>query len=162
MAPRKKQPSKTRQEIDTVYEQNELASLKAAQSRGRSICVGNVSGGLIEISIRSEFSTLYYLLHPVEAVEVIEQIAAAAGLEIAKRPKQDFTSWRSWDLEQPDISHWKGTAPWQIDDNAKKKMIKFEQKKFGVLPAPSDLVEKPKLEATTKRKKTVQEEDTEE
>jgi len=165
MASRKKQPtlSKTRQEIQEIYEQNELAALKASQNRGRSITIGTVSGGLIEVSIRAEHTTLYYILQPVEVVEIIEQLAAAAGLEVAKRPKQDFTSWRSWDLEQPDSTSWKGSAPWQLNMKDKKDLLKFEEKRFGALPAVTDLIEKPKLEATTRRKKKTQEpEETEE
>ena len=159
MPPKKEQLSKVRQRIRDEYEKNELATILANQSRARSITIGQTSGGVIEISMGGDSAHLWYLLNPVEAVEIIEQLAAAAGLEIAKRPKQDFTSWRSWDLDQPGATHWKGAAPWQIADDEKKKLSKFEEKKFGALPATSDLIEKPKLSAASKRKKKTQEEE---
>ena len=163
MPQKKEQLSKVRQQIKNEYEKNELATILSNQNRARSITIGQTTGGVIEISMRGDFAQLWYLLNPVEAVEIIEQLAAAAGLEIAKRPKQDFTSWRSWDLEQPESTHWKGTAPWQINEKEKKRLLKFEEQKFGALPAAADLIEKPKLEATTRRKKKTQEpEETEE
>lgn len=157
MAPRKKQPSKIRQEIESIYEQNELAALKSAQNRGRSITVGQVNGGLVEVSIRSDISSLYYILHPVEVVEIMEQLAAASGVEIAKRPKQDFSAWRSWELERPEAAHWRGSAPYQMSEKDRKYILKFEEKQFQSLPSSvSDVSERPKLEATTKRKKKIE------
>lgn len=163
MPQKKERLSKVRQQIQNEYEKNELATILANQTRARSITIGQATGGVIEIGMRGEHAQLWYLVNPVEAVEIIEQLAAAAGLEIAKRPKQDFTSWRSWDLDQPESTHWKGTAPWQMNDKDKKQLLKFEERKFGALPAVGDLIEKPKLEATTRRKKKTQEvEETEE
>lgn len=153
----KKPKSKIRQEIEEIYELNELASLKANQNRARSITCGQTSGGVIEIVIRSDTNTLFYICNPVEAVELMESIAAACGLEILKRPKQDFTSWRSWDLEQPDGAAWKGAAPWQIREQDKKKMTKLHNEKYAILPANVDSIERPKLEAATRRKKKTQE-----
>jgi len=118
MAPKK--ISKTRQKIHDVYEENEYAALKQNQSRARSLAVGTTTGGIIEVSMRSDFSTLWYSLHPVEAVEIIEQLAAAAGLQVAMRPKQDFTSWRSWDTTIPGCAHWLGAAPWQLSDEQRE------------------------------------------
>jgi len=115
-----KKISKTRQKIHDVYEENEYAALKQNQSRARSLAVGTTTGGIIEVSMRSDFSTLWYSLHPVEAVEIIEQLAAAAGLQVAMRPKQDFTSWRSWDTTIPGCAHWLGAAPWQLSDDQRE------------------------------------------
>jgi hypothetical protein len=97
----------------------------------------------------------------VEAVELIESIAAACGIEILKRPKQDFTAWRSWDMEQPNSVHWKGAAPWQINDKEKKKLSKLNEQKYGILPAVTTAAEKPKLEPTVRKKKKVEELDEE-
>lgn len=157
MTSRKKQPSKLREKIDQLAEENEYYSLLESQTRARSVTVGNATGGIIELTMSSSRATLHHMLRPVEAVELIEQIAAAAGLEIAKRPKQDFTSWRSWDLETPESSDWKGSAPWQMSDKNRREMKKFEEKKFGVLPSSTE-VEKPKLKAASRRKKKVEEE----
>ena len=109
MAPKK--VSKTRQKIHEIYEENELANLKQSQTRARSFTVGTTTGGIIEVGMRGDFANLWYLLQPVEAVEIINQLAAASGLEIAMRPKQDFSTWRGWETSLPSSIHWMGTAP---------------------------------------------------
>lgn len=154
----KKPTSKYRQKIEEIAEENEYYAMLETQTRARSFTVGNTTGGIIELTMSSSRAILHYPLRPVEAVEIIEQIAAAAGLEIAKRPKQDFTAWRSWELDTPDGSDWKGSAPWQLSDKGKRELKKFEEKKFGVLPASTTEVERPKLKAVSKRKKKVEEE----
>ena len=131
MAPKK--ISKTRQKIHDVYEENEYASLKQNQSRARSLTIGNTTGGIIEVNMRSDFSHLWYSLHPVEAVEIIEQLAAAAGLQVAMRPKQDFTSWRSWDTTIPGSAHWLGAAPWQLPDEEREYLGQVRAKNIQAI-----------------------------
>lgn len=114
--------SKTRQKIHEIYEQNELAALQQNQTRARSFAIGAASGGVIEVSMRGDYSNLWYLLQPVEAVEIINQLAAAAGVEVAMRPRQDFAAWRSWDTSLPPSVHWMGAAPWQIDEEARQQL----------------------------------------
>lgn len=126
MAPKK--PSKTRQKIHELYEENELASLKQNQTRARSLSIGTATGGVIEVGMRGDFSSLWYLLQPVEAIEIIGQLAAAAGVEIAMRPRQDFASWRSWDTSLPDNTYWVGTAPWQLTSDDKEKLNEVKMK----------------------------------
>jgi hypothetical protein len=157
MTSRKKQPSKLREKIEQLAEENEYYSMLEGKNRARSVTVGNTTGGLIEIVMRSDRATVHHIVRPVEAVEIIEQLAAAAGLEIAKRPKQDFTAWRSWDLDTPDDADWKGSAPWQLSDKSKRALKKQEIERFGILPAPTN-AEKPKLRAASRRKKKVEEE----
>jgi len=154
----KKRPSKTRQKINELHEELEYNSLTQNKDRARSCTVGSCTGGLIEISMRGDAASLWYVLHPVEAIEFMEQLASACGVEILKRPKQDFTSWRSWELDQPNASHWKGAAPWQLNDKDKKQLGKLNEQKYGVLPpANLDSMERPKLEASSKRNKKIQE-----
>lgn len=156
MPSRKNQPSKYREKINEIAEENEYYALvDASQNRARSLTVGTTTGGLIEVQMRSDRASLYYILKPVEATEIIEQLAAAAGLEVAKRPKQDFTAWRSWDLNAPDEGEWLGSAPWNLNERGKRQLKKAERERMGYLP-PSK--EKPKLQASTKRKKKVEEE----
>ena len=157
----KKPKSKARKEIEAIYEQNELAALKANQFRGRSISCGQTTGGVIEFVIRNDTMTMWYLCNPVEAVEFIESVAAACGLEILKRPKQDFTAWRSWEMDQPNAVHWKGSAPWQINDKDKKLLSKLSEQKYGILPTNADSVERPKLESSTRKRKKIEESDEE-
>jgi hypothetical protein len=156
MATSKKKPSEIRKKIDSLAEENEYYAMLDTANRARSLSVGTTTGGIIEVTLRSERATLYYLMRPVEAVEIIEQLAASCGLEIAKRPKQDFTAWRSWDLDTPDVSDWKGTAPWQLSDSGKKQLKKHDDNRYAVLPA-STQTDKPKLQASSKRKNKVEE-----
>lgn len=123
-----KRTSKTRQKIHELYEENELANLKQSQTRARSLTVGTTTGGIIEVCMRGDFSNLWYTLQPVEAVEIIGQLAAAAGVEIIMRPRQDFASWRSWDTSLPSGTHWIGAAPWQLDENQKAEIQALKSK----------------------------------
>lgn len=128
-----KKVSKTRQQIQEIYEQNELANLKEGQERARSFLVGTTTGGLIEVGLRGDFANLWYVLHPVEAVEMIESLAAAAGLQVALRPKQDFTTWRSWDTTTPGCAHWVGAAPWQMSDEQRDYLTAMKEKNINAI-----------------------------
>ena len=91
------QPSELRKLIQEAYEQNELDSVLSIRNRARSITVGTAFGGVCEITLRSENTFLYAQMQPTEVVEIIEQLAAGIGLDIALRPKQNFASWRGWE-----------------------------------------------------------------
>jgi len=109
----KKNVSETRKKILEAYEQNEYAHVLQNQNRARSFSVGTAFGGVIEVSMRGDHSSLWCLLQPVEAVEFIEQLAAAAGLQVALRPKNDFSTWRGWNIENGD-RYWIGSAAWNV------------------------------------------------
>jgi hypothetical protein len=128
-----KKLSKTRQQIHQLYEENELASLKQNQSRGRSLTVGTAGGGIIELCIRADFSSLWYQLSPTEAIELIGQLAASAGVDIAMRPKQDFSSWRSWDTSLPESVAWMGAAPWQLTEEQRLELEAVKAKNLKVI-----------------------------
>ena len=131
MAPKK--ISKTRQKIHDLYEENELANLQQSQTRARSFTVGTTTGGIIEVGMRGDFSNLWYLLQPVEAVEIINQLAAAAGLEVAMRPRQDFATWRGWDTSLPPSVHWMGAAPWQLSDEQRAELEAVKAKNIKAI-----------------------------
>lgn len=135
-----KKLSKTRQKIHELYEKNELSNLLENQTRARSLTVGTTTGGIIEVGMRGDHTHLWYLLHPVEAVEIMQSIAAAAGIEIAMRPKQDFTTWRSWDLELPGALHWVGAAPWQLSDEQKNQLKEAKSKNIKSIQEAKDEV----------------------
>jgi hypothetical protein len=128
-----KKVSKMRQKIQEAYEESEYANLKQSQTRASSFSVGTSGGGIIEVSMRGDFSNLWYLLHPVEAVEIIEQLAAAAGLQVALRSKQDFSSWRSWDTTIPGAAHWIGAAPWQLNDADRNYLTEMKEKNIKAI-----------------------------
>lgn len=128
-----KKLSKTRQKIHDIYEQNEYTELKQNQGRARSFSVGTATGGIVEVSMRGDFGNVWYLLHPVEAAEIIEQLAAAAGLQVALRPKQDFTTWRSWDTSIPGCAHLIGAAPWQLGDEQREYLTAMKEKNIKAI-----------------------------
>ena len=128
-----KKVSKTRQQIHELYEENELANLKQSQTRARSFTVGTTTGGIIEVGMRGDFANLWYLLQPVEAVEIINQLAAAAGLEIAMRPRQDFATWRGWDTSLPPSVHWMGAAPWQLTEEQRAELEAVKAKNIKAI-----------------------------
>lgn len=130
--------SKLRQEIKDLYEQNELASVKQSQCRGRSLTVGGAGGGIIELSIRADLTTLWYQVSPTEAVEIIGQLAAAAGVEIAMRPRQDFAAWRSWDTTLPGSVAWMGAAPWQLSDEDRALLGEAKAKNIKSIESSKD------------------------
>lgn len=136
-----KKVSKTRQQIHQLYEENELANLKQAQTRARSFTVGTTTGGIIEVGMRGDFANLWYLLQPVEAVEIINQLAAAAGLEIAMRPKQDFSTWRGWDTSLPPSVHWVGAAPWQLSNEQRGELEAIKAKNIKAIEQSKDNAE---------------------
>lgn len=114
MSQKREKESKIRKKINQIYEENELANLEVNKNRARSFTVGTAFGGVIEVSMRGDYSNLWCLLQPVEAVEFIEQLAAAAGLQVALRPKQDFSTWRGWEVDSTD-KYWVGAARWQLN-----------------------------------------------
>jgi hypothetical protein len=123
----KKKESKIREQINQIYEENELANLIANKNRARSITVGTAFGGSVEISMRGDYHDLWVVIQPVEVIELIEQLASGIGLQIAMRPRQDFATWRGWDVDAQD-RYWAGSAGWQIEQasTAHRKMLETE------------------------------------
>jgi hypothetical protein len=133
-----KKLSKTRQEIHRQYEENELADLKQRQTRARSLSVGTAGGGLIELNMRGDFANLWYQMQPTETVELINQLAASIGVEIAMRPRQDFASWRSWDLTLPASISWVGTAPWQLSEEDRALLAEHKAKNIKAIESSDE------------------------
>lgn len=127
----KEKKSKMRQEIDNLCEENEFYSMKQSRNRARSVTVGTAFGGVVEINMRSDGASVYAQMQPIEAIELIEQIAAGVGVEIAMRPKQNFATWRGWNIESGDerFLEWKGAAPWQINHAKEMERIALEEAK---------------------------------
>jgi len=133
-----KKLSKTRQEIHRQYEENELADLKQRQTRARSLSVGTAGGGIIELNMRGDFANLWYQMQPTEAIEIIGQLAAAAGIEIAMRPRQDFAAWRSWDPTLPASIAWMGAAPWQLSEEDRNLLAEAKVKNIKAIEESDD------------------------
>lgn len=162
--PREKQ-SKMRKKINDLYEENEYLSIRQNQNRARSVTVGTAFGGITEISLRSDVGTVYAQMQPTEVVELIEQLAAGCGVEIAMRPKQNFASWRGWEeiIEQRigfDKIAWKGSAAWQLngdilEENYQKKIQEYQEEKVFVKELESE--DTKKSQKTTRRRKVKEE-----
>ena len=103
--------SKLRQLINTITEENEYNNLIQNRSRARSVTVGTCGGGTIEIQMRGDYHSSWMQLTPTEALEIAEQIAAASGVQVAMRPKNDFSAWRGWNTDSVDYSHLQGSSP---------------------------------------------------
>jgi len=159
---REQQTSELRKLIQEAYEQNELDSVVSSRHRARSITVGTAFGGVCEVTLRSETNFLYAQMQPTEVVELIEQLAAGIGVEIAMRPKQNFASWRGWEevIDQRigwDKIAWKGAAVWQIggdkiEENAQKKLN--AGKEIKALPESKEENEKVETDSSTVKKPT--------
>jgi hypothetical protein len=137
MAPKKL--SKTRQKINDLCEENEYASIKQNQTRARSLSVGTAGGGIVELNMRGDYGNLWYQMQPTEAIEIIGQLAAAVGVEIAMRPRQDFSSWRSWDTSLPPSVAWMGAAPWQLTEEARMELEAAKAKNIKAIEGADEL-----------------------
>lgn len=153
----KKEETEIRKKINKMCEENEYANIQQNRTRARSITVGTAFGGAIEVNMRGDFSSLWCILSPVEAVEILEQLAAAAGVQVAIRPKDDFSAWRGWDVTNVNHIHWKGAAPWQVapeERHAPKELVASEEPK-QLLPAKEESDPVTKDEIIPKRKRTI-------
>lgn len=122
-----KQTSSIRKKIHSFYEHQEYLSIQQNPYRARSVTVGTAFGGVVELVVRSDAATVWAQMQPVEAIELMEQIAAGCGIEIAMRPKQNFASWRGWEdiigqKIQIEGIEWKGTAPYQLRHQLKHRI----------------------------------------
>jgi hypothetical protein len=78
-------------------------------NRARGVCVGTGMGGTVEINMRRQDGVyVYAILQPVEAVELINQMAAGIGCHVMLQPRQDFASWRSWKHSTEELEHFRG------------------------------------------------------
>ena len=100
----KKQFQKRIQDLDAEFQarnrENEL-------NRARSVTVGTAFGGTVEVMMRGNNNFMWATMQPVEVVELINQLAAGIGCHIAIKPRNDFASWREWQLD----------APWNVSGN---------------------------------------------
>ena len=133
MTKNKKEISQTRKKIHEFYEEQEYLSIQQNTNRARSVTVGTAFGGIVELIMRSDYATVWAQLQPVEAIELMEQIAAGCGVEIAMRPKQNFSTWRSWDTSLPTSVAWMGAAPWQLSDEQRLELEATKSKNIKAI-----------------------------
>lgn len=96
-------------DIQKIHEQMQIQNRVADLNRTRSVVVGNAGGGTTEVGLRaSDGRYLYSLLQPVEAIELIHQLAANVGCHLHLVPRQDFSSWREWKVSPEELAHYRG------------------------------------------------------
>ena len=110
----KNQESEFRKKINAMAEENEYLNLQQNKNRARSITCGTSFGGTLEVNMRGDHHSMWCTMTPVEALELAEQLAAACGVQVALRPKDDFSAWRGWEVNNTDFNHLKGSAPFQV------------------------------------------------
>ena len=149
----KKEETELRKKINDICEENELASLQQNRSRSRSITIGTAFGGAIEVNMRGDFSSLWCILTPVEAIEIVEQLAAAAGVQVVTKPKDDYSSWRGWNVDNIDYAHWKGAAAWQVapQNRISSKKLEASEEPKQLLPGKEEEIIKKTRKSTKKR-----------
>lgn len=149
----KKEETEIRKKINQIYEENEHANLQQNRNRSRSITVGTAFGGAIEINMRGDYHSLWCILSPVEALEISEQLATAAGVQVAMRPKDDFSAWRGWDVDNVNHIHQKGMAAWQVapENRHTNKELEAAEEPKQLLPGKEE--ETPQKTKRTTRKR---------
>ena len=87
-----------------------------AQMRARSVTVGTAFGGTTELTMRrGDGSFTFAILQPVEAIELIHQLAANVGCHLQLVPRKDFASWRDWRVSEDERLHLNGHPPFPND-----------------------------------------------
>ena len=94
----------------------DLENLESSRNRARAITVGTAFGGTTEILMRSDGGRhLWCAMQPVEVIELINQLAANVGCNIALKPRDDFASWRDWRVSDAEKKHLNGHVPFAND-----------------------------------------------
>lgn len=94
---RKWASSDSSKKLKEIEDEMVLQSRRADLFRARSVTIGTNFGGQLELSLRmNDGTTPWAPLHPPEAIELINTIAAAIGCHINIKPRDDFASWRRW------------------------------------------------------------------
>jgi hypothetical protein len=84
-------------------------ALKETDTRARSFTVGTAFGGALEVSMRGDGGAhMWAILQPVEAIEVLHQMAAAVGCHMHLTPRRDFAAWRNWKNSPEELEHFRG------------------------------------------------------
>ena len=94
----------------------DLENRESNRNRARSITVGTAFGGTTEIMMRSDGGRhIWCIMQPCEVVELIHQLSANVGCNVALKPRDDFASWRDWRVSEAEKKHLNGHAPFVND-----------------------------------------------
>jgi hypothetical protein len=103
------------EKLERLRKQQEIQGMESALTRARSIMVGTCFGGTTELSMRNDGGHMWCPMQPVEVVELIHQLAANIGCNVALKPREDFASWRVWNLTPEEYKHLNGQPPFVND-----------------------------------------------
>jgi hypothetical protein len=94
----------------------DLENRESNRNRARSITVGTAFGGTSELMMRGDGGRhLWCVMQPGEVVELIHQLAANVGCNVALKPRDDFASWRDWRVSEAEKKHLNGHVPFVND-----------------------------------------------
>lgn len=103
---------KMKQINDGMSLESRMGDLK----RARSVTVGTAFGGTTELMLRgNDGSVLWSPMQPVEVIELIHQLAANVGCHLALQPREDFSSWRNWNVTEQERIRMNGWPPFPND-----------------------------------------------
>jgi len=113
--------------------------LESMNNRARSVSVGTAFGGAVDLTMRRPDGVCTYaILQPVEAIEVLHQLAAAVGCHLNLQPRQDFSSWRVWkNLESHNCnSETKNAQPHSLSHTPQPEILQENIYKGREMPMP--------------------------
>jgi hypothetical protein len=104
------------EKLRQIEAEMDLENRESNRNRARSITVGSAFGGTTEIMMRSDGGRhIWCALQPVEVVELIHQLSANVGVNVALKPRDDFASWRDWRVSDAEKKHLNGHVPFVND-----------------------------------------------
>ena len=75
------------QKLKEAQRQEHIESLDGEKNRARSLNVGNAGAGVTEVTMRTkDGSYIWYLMQPVEVIELIHQLSANVGCHLQLTP----------------------------------------------------------------------------
>jgi len=104
------------EKLRQIEAEMDLENRESNRNRARSITVGTAFNGTTEVMMRSDGGRhIWCTMQPTEVVELIHQLAANVGCNIALKPRNDFASWRDWRVSEAEKKHLNGHAPFVND-----------------------------------------------
>jgi hypothetical protein len=108
--------SEAKRRIEEMQLEMEIENRASNLNRARSVTVGTAFGGTTELIMRSDGGRhIWCIMQPVEVIELIHQLAANVGCNLALKPREDFAAWRDWKVTEQERLHYNGFAPFPND-----------------------------------------------
>ena len=108
--------SEAKRKLEEMQMEMEIENRASNLNRARSVTVGTAFGGTTELMMRSDGGRhIWCVMHPVEVIELIHQLAANVGCNIALKPREDFATWRDWKVSDQERLSFNGHAPFAND-----------------------------------------------